>query len=111
MQNSRRRLAIVTPIFSGRVSGGSERLIYLYTLMLSKFYEVTVLSTRSLDYISWKNQIPVKEITPVQLGPDIEKKFPPNGWKQIPKIEFEYFAFQSRRNDKFRNLTSIPIGY
>ncbi|EPG73943.1 glycosyltransferase, group 1 family protein [Leptospira fainei serovar Hurstbridge str. BUT 6] len=74
MQNSRRRLAIVTPIFSGRVSGGSERLIYLYTLMLSKFYEVTVLSTRSLDYISWKNQIPVKEITPVQLGPDIEKR-------------------------------------
>ncbi|TGK11580.1 glycosyltransferase [Leptospira fletcheri] len=74
MQNSRRRLAIVTPIFSDRISGGSERLIFSYTLMLSKFYEVTVLSTRTLDYITWKNQIPVKELTPVQLGPDTEKK-------------------------------------
>ncbi|TGK06998.1 glycosyltransferase [Leptospira semungkisensis] len=74
MLNSRRRLAVVTPIFSEQISGGSEKLIYQYTLMLSKFYEVTVLATRSLDYITWKNQVPVKSLEPVLLGKDLEKK-------------------------------------
>ncbi|WP_246048770.1 glycosyltransferase family 4 protein [Leptospira sarikeiensis] len=65
---------MVTPIFSDHISGGSEKLIYQYTLILSKFYEVTVLASRSLDYITWKNQIAVKDLEPVLLGKDLEKK-------------------------------------
>ncbi|PJZ69959.1 glycosyl transferase [Leptospira perolatii] len=111
MLNSRRRLAIVTPIFSDRVSGGSERLIYLYSLLLSKHYEVTVLSTRSLDYLTWKNQIPVKELSLVQLGPDTEKRIS-SEWMQMSeedKIRVLRFSVEKERNIKEFNKFSEKL--
>ncbi|PJZ67054.1 glycosyl transferase [Leptospira wolffii] len=111
MLNSRRRLAVVSPIFSGQVSGGSEKLIYLYTLMLSKFYEVTVLSTRSLDYISWKNQIPVTDLDTVLLGKDSEKKIS-REWMETEegnKIRILRFSVDKERNIRKFNRYSDKL--
>ncbi len=111
MLNSRRRLAVVTPIFSGQVSGGSEKLIYLYTLMLSRFYEVTVLSTRSLDYISWKNQIPVNEVDTILLGKDLEKKVSREWFEtgEGNRIRVLRFSVEKERNIKKFNKYSEKI--
>lgn len=111
MLNSRRRLAVVTPIFSGQVSGGSEKLIYLYTLLLSKFYEVTVLSTRSLDYISWKNQIPVQELDTVLVGKDSEKKVSREWLETVEgnRIRILRFSVDKERNIRKFNRYSEKV--
>lgn len=104
MLDSRRRLAVVTPIFSDHISGGSEKLIYQYTLILSKFYEVTVLASRSLDYITWKNQVPIKDLEPVLLGKDLEKKVSREWIEPEPGNRIKVLRFSV---DKERNISKF----
>ncbi|PKA02651.1 glycosyl transferase, partial [Leptospira ellisii] len=61
MKASLKKIAVVSPIFSDKVSGGSEKLIFQFVELLSEDFEVTVLTTRSLDYVTWKNSISVNE--------------------------------------------------
>ncbi|PJZ62876.1 glycosyltransferase family 4 protein [Leptospira adleri] len=61
MKTSLKKIAVVSPIFSDQVSGGSEKLIFQFVELLAKNFEITVLTTRSLDYVSWKNTIPIRE--------------------------------------------------
>ncbi len=60
MKSSLKKIAVVCPIFSDKVSGGSEKLIFQFVELLSSDFDITVLTTRSLDYISWKNSIPIQ---------------------------------------------------
>lgn len=61
MKPSLKKIAVVSPIFSDKVSGGSEKLIFQFVELLAADFEITVLTTRSLDYITWKNSIPLSE--------------------------------------------------
>ncbi|AXX14326.1 glycosyltransferase [Leptospira borgpetersenii] len=61
MKPSLKKIAVVSPIFSDKVSGGSEKLIFQLVELLATDFEITVLTTRSLDYITWKNSIPIQE--------------------------------------------------
>lgn len=61
MKSSLKKIAVVSPIFSDKVSGGSEKLIFQLVELLAADFEITVLTTRSLDYITWKNSIPIQE--------------------------------------------------
>ncbi|EMY11924.1 hypothetical protein LEP1GSC043_1335 [Leptospira weilii str. Ecochallenge] len=60
MKPSLKKIAVVSPIFSDKVSGGSEKLIFQLVELLATDFEITVLTTRSLDYITWKNSIPIR---------------------------------------------------
>ncbi|WP_061224233.1 glycosyltransferase family 4 protein [Leptospira weilii] len=60
MKPSLKKIAVVSPIFSDKVSGGSEKLIFQLVELLAMDFEITVLTTRSLDYITWKNSIPIQ---------------------------------------------------
>ncbi|WP_061217774.1 glycosyltransferase family 4 protein [Leptospira weilii] len=60
MKPSLKKIAVVSPIFSDKVSGGSEKLIFQLVELLAMDFEITVLTTRSLDYITWKNSIPIR---------------------------------------------------
>ncbi|RHX91995.1 glycosyltransferase family 4 protein [Leptospira stimsonii] len=68
MKTSLKKIAVVSPIFSDQVSGGSEKLIFQFVELLAKDFEITVLTTRSLDYVSWKNSIPIRENYILQDG-------------------------------------------
>lgn len=68
MKTSLKKIAVVSSIFSDQVSGGSEKLIFQFVELLSKDFEITVLTTRSLDYVSWKNSIPIRENYILQDG-------------------------------------------
>ncbi|XDD50396.1 glycosyltransferase family 4 protein [Leptospira sp. WS92.C1] len=61
MKTSLKKIAVVAPIFSDQVSGGSEKLIFQFVELLANDFEITVLTTRSLDYVTWKNSIPAQE--------------------------------------------------
>ncbi|AOP32585.1 glycosyl transferase [Leptospira tipperaryensis] len=73
MKTSLKKIAIVSPIFSDQVSGGSEKLIFQFVELLAKDFEITVLTTRSLDYVSWKNSIPIRENYLLQEGNNLSK--------------------------------------
>ncbi|RHX82195.1 glycosyltransferase family 4 protein [Leptospira yasudae] len=60
MKPSLKKIAVVSPIFSDKVSGGSEKLIFQFVELLASEFEITVLTTRSLDYITWKNSISIQ---------------------------------------------------
>lgn len=47
------RIAVVVPRFGEEVVGGSERLALNYVNLLSKYYQVDVVTTTALDYMSW----------------------------------------------------------
>ncbi len=52
----RKRIAIVTPRFSDKLVGGAEILALNFAKILSNQFEVTVLTTTALDYITWRNE-------------------------------------------------------
>ncbi|MCB1158701.1 MAG: glycosyltransferase family 4 protein [Leptospiraceae bacterium] len=54
-------IALITPRFHDRLAGGAERLSYEYARILSKNYNVVILTTCATDYITWKNELPIPE--------------------------------------------------
>ena len=54
----KKKLALVSPIFSPDISGGAERHALNFAEILSEEYELEILTTKALDYITWKNVIP-----------------------------------------------------
>ncbi|MCB1192535.1 MAG: hypothetical protein H7A23_01275 [Leptospiraceae bacterium] len=57
----RKHIAIVTPRFSDKLVGGAEILALNFAKILSKQFDVTVLTTTAMDYITWKNELPKGE--------------------------------------------------
>ncbi len=53
----KKKIALVSPIFSPHISGGAEKHALNFAELLSDEYELEILTTKALDYISWKNVI------------------------------------------------------
>ncbi len=50
------KIAIVSPIFSDKISGGSEKHAFHFANLLKEKYEVSILTTQALNYQTWKNE-------------------------------------------------------
>ncbi|MBM9577488.1 glycosyltransferase family 4 protein [Leptospira sp. 201903070] len=108
MKTSLKKIAVVSPIFSNQVSGGSEKLIFQFVELLAKDYEITVLTTRSLDYVSWKNSIPVQGSQTFQETNHLTK--PIRVEERTSSLGGTYKIFQftvekSRNIDKFNRFS------
>lgn len=56
-----RKIAIVVQRFGEDIMGGAERHAFILAKNLSKYFDVTVLSTCAKDYYSWKNEYSASE--------------------------------------------------
>ncbi|EMN02748.1 glycosyltransferase family 4 protein [Leptospira noguchii] len=102
MKSSLKKIAVVSPIFSDKVSGGSEKLIFQFVELLASDFEITVLTTRSLDYISWKNSIPVQSFQDGSKQIRFEERSSSLGGK----YKILQFTVEKQRNiDRFNRLS------
>ncbi|WP_061232259.1 glycosyltransferase family 4 protein [Leptospira noguchii] len=102
MKSSLKKIAVVSPIFSDKVSGGSEKLIFQFVELLASDFEITVLTTRSLDYISWKNSIPIQSFQDGSKQIRFEERFSSLGGK----YKILQFTVEKQRNiDRFNRLS------
>ncbi len=53
----KKKIALVSPIFSPDISGGAEKHALNFAELLASEYELEILTTKALDYITWKNVI------------------------------------------------------
>ncbi|HMV41797.1 MAG TPA: glycosyltransferase family 4 protein [Leptospiraceae bacterium] len=53
----KKKIALISPIFSPNISGGAERHAISFAELLSEDYDLEILTTKALDYITWKNVI------------------------------------------------------
>jgi len=53
-----KRIAIVVQRFGVEIAGGSESLAMKYALCLNGLYDVEVITTTCMDYVTWKNHYP-----------------------------------------------------
>jgi len=53
-----RKIAIVVQRFGVEIAGGSESLAMQYALHLKDFYDVDVITTTCVDYVTWENYYP-----------------------------------------------------
>lgn len=79
------KLAIVVQRYHSSIAGGSENYARLLAEILSEYYEVHILTTRSLNASTWQNEeIPVyekhKNIKVYRFQNDYERK---KGWEKI----------------------------
>lgn len=51
----KKKIALVSPIFSPNISGGAEKHALNFAELLSENYDLEILTTKALDYISWRN--------------------------------------------------------
>ncbi|TGK28156.1 glycosyltransferase [Leptospira gomenensis] len=108
MKASLKKIAVVSPIFSDKVSGGSEKLIYQFVELLSEDFEVTVLTTRSLDYVTWKNSISVSENDLYQEWSGRSKpiRFEERRSSSGGKYKLFQFTVEKQRNiDRFNRMS------
>ncbi|MBP9889017.1 MAG: glycosyltransferase family 4 protein [Leptospiraceae bacterium] len=69
----KKKIALVSPIFSHHISGGAEKHALNFAELLSQEFELEILSTQALDYITWKNVIPQKA---EKFGEALIRRFP-----------------------------------
>lgn len=55
MSNNKHKIAIVSPRYGTDVTGGAELLARLLAEHLDKYYEITVISTKAVDYLTWQD--------------------------------------------------------
>jgi len=53
-----KKIAIVVQRYHESIAGGSEALAWQYAVLLSKVYDVELLTTTATDYITWANVLP-----------------------------------------------------
>lgn len=53
-----KKVAIVVQRYHESIAGGSEALAWQYAVLLGTAYEVDILTTTALDYITWANVLP-----------------------------------------------------
>jgi len=58
MNAGRLKVAVVSPRYGTQVGGGAETLAREYAVRLARHHEVTVLTTRALDYTTWADHYP-----------------------------------------------------
>ncbi len=56
--NKKKKLCFVVQRYSSDISGGGEALCALYVDLLKKEYDITVLTSCSMDYNTWENVFP-----------------------------------------------------
>jgi len=56
--DTRKKIAIVVQRFGVEIAGGSESLAMQYALHLGDFYDVDVITTTCVDYVTWENHYP-----------------------------------------------------
>ncbi|PJZ41896.1 glycosyl transferase [Leptospira kmetyi] len=108
MKPSLKKIAVVSPIFSDKVSGGSEKLIFQFVELLAADFEITVLTTRSLDYITWKNSIPLSENNIFQESSNPSKpiRFEEKNSSLGGKYKVLQFTVEKQRNiERFNRLS------
>lgn len=76
----KKKIALVSPIFSPHISGGAEKHALNFAILLSEEYDLEILSTQALDYITWKNVIQ-KDLE--VFGNSIVRRFPVNSSRSI----------------------------
>ena len=54
-----KKVAIVVQRYHDSIAGGSEALAWQYAVLLGTAYDVDILTTTALDYITWANVLPV----------------------------------------------------
>lgn len=52
------KVAIVVQRYHESIAGGSEALAWQYAVLLSKVYDVAILTTTATDYVTWANALP-----------------------------------------------------
>lgn len=55
MSNKKHKIAIVSPRYGTDVTGGAELLARLLAEHLNKYYEITVITTKAQDYLTWQD--------------------------------------------------------
>jgi glycosyltransferase involved in cell wall biosynthesis len=58
-----KRIAIVVQRYHESIVGGSEALAWQYALLLREHFQVDLLTTTALDYVTWSNDLPAGEET------------------------------------------------
>ncbi|EMY77947.1 glycosyltransferase, group 1 family protein [Leptospira weilii serovar Ranarum str. ICFT] len=114
MKPSLKKIAVVSPIFSDQVSGGSEKLIFQFVELLAADFEITVLTTRSLDYITWKNSIPIEEKNLFHEGTNLSKpiRFEKRSSSLGGKYKVLRFTVEKQRNiEKFDRLSKKILAH
>src|SRR6266581_8798675 len=52
------KVAIVVQRYHESIPGGSEALAWEYAVLLGKVYDVDILTTTAIDYVTWDNVLP-----------------------------------------------------
>lgn len=76
------RLAFVVQRYGENVIGGSETFCRHIAERMSKFFEVEVLTTCALDYLTWKNELPAGA---TKLNGTVVRRFP-NDFERKPEF-------------------------
>ena len=74
------RIAIVVQRCDESVVGGSEALAWQYARLLSDRFDVEVLSSTAIDYVSWRDELPsgvrLRDGIPVRRFPTLFERGP-----------------------------------
>ena len=52
------KVAIVVQRYHESIAGGAEALAWQYAVLLGKVYDVDILTTTAIDYVTWANVLP-----------------------------------------------------
>ena len=87
-----KKLALVVQRYGLEVNGGAELHARQLTEHLAKHYDIEVLTTKAIDYVTWKNEYT-------------------EALEQINGITVRRFGVDKKRNEaKFSRLSSQVIG-
>ena len=82
------RICFVVQRYGLEINGGAEALCRMYAEKLASFYDVEVLTTKAVDYMSWKNEYEADK-------------------EEINDVTVLRFPVKKERGDEFHRLNSL----
>ena len=98
----KKKIALVSPIFSPAISGGAEKHALNFAELLSDEYELEIVTTQALDYITWKNVIPESQ---EKYGSCLVRRFPVKQTRNIKSFN----RFHAKLINKLPNISDSEM--